>query len=79
MLLLRRNWGVVVGVRVKCLFIVFTSFRGSEHTFVRRHQVRACHLFALCGELINLQVDTSDFGGFGGGRGSARSVPCGFL
>lgn len=64
------------------LLVAFTSFRASEHTFVRLHQVRARHLFAVCGELISTQGDASGVvgvGGFGGGRGSTRSVPCGFL
>lgn len=50
--------------------------------FVRLHQVRARHLFAVCGGLINTQVDASGFGqagGFGGGCGSTRRVPCGFF
>lgn len=63
MLLLCRYWGVV---GVKCLFVASTSFRVSEHTCVRLHQVRARHLFAVCGEFINLQVDASDFVRVGG-------------
>lgn len=48
--------------------VAVTSFRASEHTFVRLHQVRARHLFAVCGELISTQGDASD--AVGGGRGA---------
>lgn len=50
--------------------VAVTSFRASEHTFVRLHQVRARHLFAVCGELISTQGDASDAVGVGGGRGA---------
>lgn len=54
---------------VCCLYL----FQGSEHTFVRLHQVHARHLFAVCGELINTQVDAPDFVRVGGSVGLAEA------